>query len=40
MKPFKRIAIVSNANKEGAAEVGKELQEMSEKMGVDATLSD
>ena len=39
MKPFKRIAIVSNANKEGAAEVGKELQEMSEKMGVDATLS-
>ena len=39
MKPFKRIAIVSNANKEGAAEVGKELQGMSEKMGVDATLS-
>ena len=39
MKPFKRIAIVSNATKEGAAKVGKELQEMSEKMGVEATLS-
>ena len=39
MKPFKRIAIVSNATKEGATKVGKELQEMSEKMGVEATLS-
>ena len=39
MKAFKRIAIVSNATKKGAAKVGSELQKMSEKMGVEATLS-
>ena len=39
MKAFKRIAIVSNATKKGAAKVGSELQKMSERMGVEATLS-
>lgn len=39
MNAFKRIAIVSNATKEGATKVGKELQEMSKQMGVTATLS-
>lgn len=39
MRPFKRIVIVSNATKAGATQVGEELQEMSEKFGVEATLS-
>ena len=39
MKPLKRIAIVSNATKTGALQVGKDLEAMAQRMGVEATLS-
>ena len=38
MKPFKRIAIVSNATKAGAAQVGAQLKDMADEHGVEATL--
>ena len=38
MKPFKRIAIVSNATKTGANQVGAKLKEMAAEHGVEATL--
>ena len=30
MKPLKRVAIVSNATKQGAVEIGEELRKMTE----------
>jgi NAD+ kinase len=39
MKPFKRIAIVSNATKAGATQVGAQLKDMAVDHGVEATLS-
>ena len=39
MKPFERIAIVSNATKAGAAEVGEQLREMARDLKVEARLS-
>ena len=39
MKPFERIAIVSNATKAGAAEVGEQLRKMAGDLNVDARLS-
>ena len=39
MKPFKRIAIVSNATKPGATQVGAQLKDMAADHGVEATLS-
>ena len=39
MKPLKRIAIVSNATKSGALQVGEDLKAMAERMEVEANLS-
>ena len=39
MKPFERIAIVSNATKAVAAEVGEQLREMAKDLKVEARLS-
>ena len=39
MKPFERIAIVSNATKAGAAEVGEQLRKMAGDLKVEAKLS-
>lgn len=39
MKPLKRVAIVSNATKQGAVEIGEELRKMTESHGVDALLT-
>ena len=39
MKPLKRIAIVSNATKAGATQVGEQLKAMAGDLGVEATFS-
>ena len=39
MKPLKRVAIVSNATKEGAVEIGEELRKRAESHGVNALLT-
>ena len=39
MKPLKRVAIVSNATKQGAVEIGEELRKMAESHGVNALLT-
>ena len=39
MKPLKRVAIVSNASKQGAIEIGEELRKRVERHGVSALLT-
>ena len=39
MKPLKRVAIVSNATKQGAVEIGEELRKRAESHGVNALLT-